>query len=93
MSENDAEPLGERQAALVRLKKRRDFQNHLVAFVVIDAAVWVIWATTGAGYPWPAWLTGIWGIGLLLNAWEVYLRRPITDADVEHEIERLHVTR
>jgi hypothetical protein len=93
MSENDAEPLGERQAALVRLKKRRDFQNHLVAFVVINAAVWVIWATTGAGYPWPAWLTGIWGIGLLLNAWEVYLRRPITDADVEHEIERLHVTR
>jgi hypothetical protein len=77
----------------VRLKKRRDFQNHLVAFVVINAAVWVIWATTGAGYPWPAWLTGIWGIGLLLNAWEVYLRRPITDADVEHEIERLHVTR
>jgi hypothetical protein len=93
MSENDAEPLGERQAALVRLKKRRDFQNHLVTFVVINAAVWVIWATTGAGYPWPAWLTGIWGIGLLLNAWEVYLRRPITDADVEHEIERLHVTR
>ena len=93
MSEHDAEPVGERQVALARLKKRRDFQNHLVAYVVINAAVWAIWATTGAGYPWPAWLTGIWGIGLLLNGWEVYLRRPITDADVEHEIERLHVTR
>ncbi len=93
MSEHDAEPVGEREAALARLKKRRDFQNHLGAYVVVNAAVWVLWATTGAGYPWPAWLTGIWGIGLLLNAWEVYFRRPITDADVEHEIERLHVTR
>jgi 2TM domain-containing protein len=82
----------ERQEALARLKKRREFQNHLVAFGVINAAVWVIWATTGAGYPWPAWLTGIWGIGLVLNGWDVYLRRPITNADVEREISRIHTT-
>jgi 2TM domain-containing protein len=82
----------ERQAALVRLKKRRDFQNHLAAFVVINAAVWLIWAATGAGYPWPAWLTGFWGIGLVLNAWDVYLRRPITDADVDQEIRRLRAS-
>jgi len=92
MSGHDAHPVGERAAALARLRKRREFQNHVAAYLVVNAAVWVIWATTGAGYPWPAWLTGIWGIGLLLNAWEVYFRRPITDADVEHEIERLHPT-
>jgi len=92
MSEHDEQPLGERELALARLKKRRDLQNHVAVYLVVNVAVWVTWATTGAGYPWPAWLTGIWGIGLVLNAWEVYFRRPITDADVEREIERLHPT-
>jgi 2TM domain-containing protein len=92
MSEHDAEPVGERELALARLKKRREFQNHLVAYVVVNLAVWALWAATGAGYPWPAWLTGFWGIGLVLNGWDVYLRRPITDADVEREITRLHTS-
>ena len=90
MSEQNNPTGDKRQEALARLKKQREFQNHLVAYIVINAAVWVIWATTGAGYPWPAWLTGIWGIGLVLNGWDVYLRRPITNAEVEREISRLH---
>jgi len=89
MTENDIEPLeSEREVALRRLKKRRDFQSHLVACVVVNAAVWVIWALTGAGYPWPAWVTGVWAIGLLLNGWDVYMRPPISEADVQHELER-----
>ncbi len=84
---------GEREQALVRIKKRRDLQTHALSFLVINAAVWAIWATTGGGYPWPAWLTGLWAIGLLFNAWDVHARRPITDADVQHEIERLHAKR
>jgi hypothetical protein len=80
----------ERQEAIDRLKKRRDFANHLAAFVVINAAVWALWAATGSGYPWPAWLTGLWAIGVVLNAWDVYFRRPITEQDVQHELERLH---
>jgi hypothetical protein len=83
------QPVGEREQALERLKKRRDFQGHLVAYVVINAALWAIWAVTGAGYPWPAWVTGAWGIGVLLNAWDVYMRAPITEADVRLEIERM----
>lgn len=78
----------EREQAIQRLKKKRDFQGHLVAYVVVNAAVWAIWAATGSGYPWPAWLTGAWGIGLVLNAWDVYFRNPITAADIEREIER-----
>lgn len=80
----------ERAAALARLKKRRDFHGHVLAYVLVNAAVWVIWATTGSGYPWPAWLTGAWAIGLIMNFWDVYVRKPITDADVQHEIDRLH---
>jgi 2TM domain len=89
MERNELEPVvSERDRALERLKKRRDFQGHLVAYIVVNAAVWAIWATTGAGYPWPAWLTGAWGIGLLLNAWDVYMRAPITEADVQREMQR-----
>jgi 2TM domain len=80
----------DREQALLRLKKRRDLQGHLVAYLVINAALWGVWAATGAGYAWPAWVTGGWAIGLLLNAWEVYLRAPITEAEVQREIERLH---
>ena len=78
-----------REQALERLKKRRDFVAHALTFVLVNAAVWVIWAATGAGYAWPAWLTGAWGIGLALNAWDAYGRRPITEADVRREIDRL----
>jgi 2TM domain len=78
----------EREDAVVRLKKQRDFQGHLVAYLVVNTAVWVVWALTGAGYPWPAWLTGLWGIGLLMNAWDVYFRQPITETDIEREIDR-----
>ncbi|HEY2161692.1 MAG TPA: 2TM domain-containing protein [Solirubrobacteraceae bacterium] len=89
MGEEDIEEVGtDRERALARIKKRRDFQNHLVAFVVINVAVWAVWAVTGSGYPWPAWITGFWLIGLVFNAWDVYYRRPITEADVERELHR-----
>lgn len=82
----------ERSLALERLKKRRDFQGHVIAYLVINAALWGLWAATGAGYPWPAWVSGAWGVGVILNAWEVFLRPPITEADVEREMQRLHDT-
>jgi len=82
--------LSERELALQSLKKKRDLQGHLIAYVIINAAAWIIWATTGAGYAWPAWISGAWGIGLFFNAWDVYFRRPITEDDVQREISRLH---
>jgi len=84
------QPTGDREQALIRLKKRRDFQGHVMAYLIINAALWGVWAATGAGYAWPAWVTGAWSIGLLMNAWDVYFRAPITEADVQREIERLH---
>lgn len=82
-------PVSERERALRQIKKRRDFQAHLVSFIVVNTAIWVVWAVTSRGYPWPAWITGLWGIGLLMNAWDVWGRRPITESDVQRELERL----
>jgi 2TM domain len=89
MKAEEIEELGSpRDRAVAQIKKRRDFQNHLVAFVVVNVAVWAVWAVTGSGYPWPAWITGFWLIGLVFNAWDVYMRRPITEADVQRELHR-----
>lgn len=92
--DKDIEETGtDRERALARIHKKRDFQGHVAAYVVVNAAIWAIWAVTGAGYPWPAWVTGGWGIGLILNAWDVYMRAPITEADVRREMDRLNARR
>jgi len=80
----------EHDEALARIKQRRDLGAHAVVFTIFNAAAWAVWLITGHGYPWPAWVTGGWGIGLVLNAWDVYGRRPITEADVRREMDRLH---
>jgi hypothetical protein len=77
-----------RQQARRRIAARRDFYSHLFAFVVINGIVVVIWACTGRGYFWPGWLIGAWGVGLLFHARDVFWRKPITEADVERELER-----
>lgn len=90
---SEDKPLAEQTAhdqALARIKQRRDLTAHAFVYLVVNAAVWAVWAVTGHGYPWPAWVTGGWAIGLVLNAWDVYGRRPITEADVRREMDRLH---
>jgi hypothetical protein len=73
-----------------RVTERRDFGSHLVVYVVVNAFLILVWAVTGAGYFWPAWVLGCWAIGLVLHAWEVFFHRPVTDADIEAELRRLH---
>lgn len=44
---------------------------------------------TGRGYFWPIWVLGGWGIGLVMHYWEAFMRRPVTEADVDAEVRRL----
>jgi hypothetical protein len=50
----------------------------------------MIWAVTGAGYFWPIWVIGPWGVGLALHAWDTFVRKPITEADIDAELTRRH---
>lgn len=77
-----------REAAVKRLKDKRDFRNHVVAYVLVNALLISIWAFSGAGYFWPIWVIAGWGIGLAFNAWAVYFERPITEDDIRKEMER-----
>ena len=75
-------------AARKRVTDRRDFGSHVFVFIIVNAALVFVWALTGSGYFWPAWVLGGWGIGVILHAWEVFVHRPVTDADVEAELHR-----
>jgi hypothetical protein len=84
----DDSAVSERDQARKRLQERRDFGSHLVAYVVVNTSLIVVWAMTGAGYFWPAWVLAGWGAGLVLHAWEVFFRRPVTEADIDEELGR-----
>lgn len=82
-----------REQALIRLKKRRDFKAHALAYVLVNALVWSIWIVIASHshswWPWPVFVTLGWGIGLVMNAWDVYVRKPITEDELQHEIHHL----
>ena len=77
-----------RAEARKRLQAKREFGSNLVAYVVINTFLVVVWALTGAGYFWPAWVLAGWGVGLLLHAWETFVRQPITEAEIDQEMRR-----
>jgi hypothetical protein len=77
-----------RESARKQLQAKRDFTSHLVAYVVVNALLVGVWAMTGAGYFWPAWVLAGWGAGLVLHAWDIFWRRPITERDVDAELRR-----
>jgi len=82
------EPMNARDAAYRRLKARRDFWAHLVTYVVFNGAMVIVWYVTGHGYFWPGWLLGLWGAGLVMHAWDVWIRQPITEEDIRREVDR-----
>ena len=77
-----------RDRAIARLKQKRDsapacslsggqplFDRHL--------------GVHRGGLLWPAFPLFGWGIGLVLNAWDVYWRKPVSEDRIRHEMERM----
>ena len=82
-----------REQALRQIRKRRDFKTHLFIYLLVNGFLWVVWAATGANFPWPIFPMFAWGIGVGANAWDVYLRPPITERQVQVEMQRLREQR
>jgi hypothetical protein len=76
----------EYERARKRVERKRKFKGDVVAYVVINAFLVGVWAVTGSSYFWPGWVLGPWGVFLLLDAWNVYYRKPITEEDIEREM-------
>jgi hypothetical protein len=82
------EVVDEREAARQRVHARREFGSDLAAYVVVNVVVIGIWAVSGAGYFWPAWVLLVWGAFLALHAWKAFWRRPMTEGDIDAELHR-----
>ena len=73
-----------------RVERKAKFRADLVAYIVINMFLVGVWALNDSGSFWPGWVLSIWGVLLLLDAWNAFGRRPLTEADIDRE---LHHTR
>jgi hypothetical protein len=79
-----------RERAVKRIKDKREFLMHIVAYIVINGFLTGIWALGGRGYFWPAWVMLAWGIGLVLHGARLVLEgRLMSEKDIEREMRRL----
>jgi hypothetical protein len=83
-----------REQARKRLEQKRDFKTHVFIYVLVNAALIGIWAiATPDAIFWPIFPILGWGIGVVANAWDVFVRKPITDTEIEREAQRLRERR
>jgi 2TM domain len=79
-----------RAKAVKQLKKQRDFRSHVLVYVLVNTLLVVIWVMTDShGFFWPVFPIAGWGIGVIMNARDVYGRQEITEDDIDREMHRL----
>ncbi|HEU4513422.1 MAG TPA: 2TM domain-containing protein [Nocardioidaceae bacterium] len=90
MTEVTARETELRERALKRLKKRRDFYAHVMVYLLVNAFIVIIWwMTSPGGFFWPVFPIVGWGIGVVMNAWDVYFGQNISEEDIQREIEQM----
>ena len=75
-----------------RVEEKKGFYTHFAIYLAINTMLVIIWAVTGAGFPWFVFPLGGWGIGILFHFLGVFVfSRPSgwERREVEKEAERL----
>lgn len=80
------EKQAERERARKQLERKRRFWGGIVVYVVINLFLIGAWAVTGFGAFWPGWILAGWGVLIVLDAWNIYFRRPLTEDDIDREL-------
>jgi hypothetical protein len=65
-----------REQAVIELRKRHELAGHVIAFVMVNTFVVIIWYVSGAGFFWPVFPIFGWGIGIVFHAWDVLSPQP-----------------
>jgi hypothetical protein len=89
VGEEGAEPEPLRLQAIAALKRKRDFRGHVLVYLLVNAALVTVWAATSAGFFWPIFPIVFWGIGVVMNGWDVYFGQDFSEERIEHEMEHL----
>lgn len=53
-----------------KLEARSELITHAAFYVGINALLWAIWFATSMDFPWPVFVTGGWGIGMITHYFE-----------------------
>jgi len=78
-----------RERAIKQLKKRRDFFAHLLVYLMVNGFIVAIWAMTSTGFFWPIFPIVGWGIGVVMNAWDVWRGDEFDETAIAREMNRL----
>ena len=75
-----------------RVEAKKGFYIHFAVYIGVNILLVIIWATTGAGFPWFIFPLGGWGIGILFHFLGVFVFSRPSDwerREIEKEVERL----
>ncbi len=74
-----------------RVEEKKGFFYNLVAYCVVNAALYLLWRfAAGGGYPWFLWVLGGWGIGLIFHFVNVFvLQGGWEQREIRKEMDRL----
>ena len=79
-----------RQLAVEQLRKKRDLQAHLIAYLLVNAFLNAIWLLTNAGgFYWPMFPLFGWGIGVAFHVWDVYAPVEPAESRIQREMKHL----
>ena len=79
-----------RKQAIHSLRKKKNFRNSLIAYVLVNLFLIGIWAVSDSDTFWPIWVIGGWGIGIAFQAYDTYERRStVSEAQVSEEMNRI----
>lgn len=78
-----------RALAVRRIREKNEFKAHLLVYVLVNAMIVLVWVWTGAGFFWPIFVIGFWGIGLVTHGYNAYRGTVITEAQIQREMRKL----
>lgn len=81
-----------RKKAEKRVKERMELLQHIGMYFVVNAFLVVVWALSGAGYPWFIWVMAGWGLGLVIHIITYFIGARsdvVKDRMVQKEMEKM----
>lgn len=75
-----------------RVEEKKGFFIHFSVYICVNIMLVIIWAVTGAGFPWFIFPLGGWGIGVLFHFLGTFVFTRSSDwerREIEKEVEKL----
>ena len=79
------------EEAKKRVEEKKGFYSHLVAYVIVNIMLVLIWwFAAGGGFPWFIFVIGGWGIGLIFHFLGVFVfEGKSSRTAIEKEMEKI----